>query len=86
MAELSLRILLLEADPSISNVSEASPYLTPGTNVPAGSLLSEEPLEAETELEYGEVDLHLKEDSRSLLIEDLEYLLDDVVCEHVLDV
>ena len=86
MAEFSLRILLLEADPSITNVSEASPYLTPGTDVSAGSLLSEESLESETKLEYGEVDLHLKEDSRSLLIEDLEYLLDDVVCEHVLDV
>jgi len=86
LTKLFLCILFLEADPSITNVSEASSYLAPRAKLSAGCLLSKEPLEPETELEYSEVDFHLKKHSRSLLIKYLEYLLDYVVCEHVLDV
>ena len=86
LTELSLCVLFLEAHPSITNVSEASPHLASGTSLSIGSLLSEEPLESETELEDSKIDFHFKKHSRSLLIEDFIYLLDDVVCEHVLDI
>jgi hypothetical protein len=63
LTELFLCILFLEAYPSITNVSEASPNLAPGTKLSTGSLLSEEPLEPETELEDSKVDFHFKEHS-----------------------